>query len=167
MLTPGNVAYATLDGRPGAYNFDHNQELQHWVSATDIRSTARLKIFNVFIKIFQGFLCAIWIHSVTRCSVTRRCCSPTTTPSPTSSWVAGASVTATPTSASQGITNIFYKLTNIFHLIYSQWPRGPPEPQHLPVQARHHGGQLRDLPARPLGPQVAARHHRAGQPLPP
>ena len=59
MLTPGNVAYATLDGRPGAYNFDHNQELQHWVSATDIRSTARLKIFDVFIKIFQGFLCAI------------------------------------------------------------------------------------------------------------
>ena len=59
MLMPGNVAYATLDGRPGAYNFDHNQELQHWVSATDIRSTARLKIFNVFTKIFQGFLCAI------------------------------------------------------------------------------------------------------------
>lgn len=58
-LMPGNVAYATLDGRPGAYNFDHNQELQHWVSATDIRSTARLKIFNVFTKIFQGFLCAI------------------------------------------------------------------------------------------------------------
>ena len=47
MLMPGNVAYATLDGRPGAYNFDHNQELQHWVSATDIRSTARLKIFNI------------------------------------------------------------------------------------------------------------------------
>ena len=59
MLMQGNVAYATLDGRPGAYNFDHNQELQHWVSATDIRSTARLKIFDVFIKIFQGFLCAI------------------------------------------------------------------------------------------------------------
>ena len=59
MLMPGNVAYATLDGRPGAYNFDHNQELQHWVSATDIRSTARLKIFNVLTKIFQGFLCAI------------------------------------------------------------------------------------------------------------
>ena len=36
-LTGGNVAFATLDGRPGAYNFDHNQELQHWVSATDIR----------------------------------------------------------------------------------------------------------------------------------
>ena len=59
IIMPGNVAYATLDGRPGAYNFDHNQELQHWVSATDIRSTARLKIFNVFTKIFQGFLCAI------------------------------------------------------------------------------------------------------------
>ena len=59
MLMAGNVAYATLDGRPGAYNFDHNQELQHWVSATDIRSTVRLKIFDVFIKIFQGFLCAI------------------------------------------------------------------------------------------------------------
>ena len=37
-LTGGNVAFATLDGRPGAFNFDHNQELQHWVSATDIRS---------------------------------------------------------------------------------------------------------------------------------
>ena len=36
-LTGGNVAFATLDGRPGALNFDHNRELQHWVSATDIR----------------------------------------------------------------------------------------------------------------------------------
>ena len=36
-LSGGNVAFATLDGRPGAFNFDHNQELQHWVSATDIR----------------------------------------------------------------------------------------------------------------------------------
>ena len=36
-LTGGNVAFATLDGRPGAFNFDHNRELQNWVSATDIR----------------------------------------------------------------------------------------------------------------------------------
>lgn len=36
-LTGGNVAFATLDDRPGAYNFDHNRELQNWVSATDIR----------------------------------------------------------------------------------------------------------------------------------
>ena len=36
-LSGGNVAFATLDGRPGAYNFDHNRELQYWVSATDIR----------------------------------------------------------------------------------------------------------------------------------
>merc|ERR1719422_643915 len=40
-LTGGNVAFATLDGRPGAYNFDHNRELQHWVSATDIRVSLR------------------------------------------------------------------------------------------------------------------------------
>ena len=26
-LTGGNVAFSTLDGRPGAYNFDHNNEL--------------------------------------------------------------------------------------------------------------------------------------------
>ena len=36
-LTGGNVAFTTLDGRPGAFNFDINRELQHWVSATDIK----------------------------------------------------------------------------------------------------------------------------------
>ena len=46
-LTGGNVAFSTLDGRPGAYNFDHNNELQDWVSATDIRiSLMRLNTFG-------------------------------------------------------------------------------------------------------------------------
>jgi len=46
-LSGGNVAFATLDGRPGAYNFDHNRELQHWVAATDIRiSLMRLNTFG-------------------------------------------------------------------------------------------------------------------------
>ena len=36
-LTGGYVVFRTLDGRPGAFNFYHNKELQHWVSATDIR----------------------------------------------------------------------------------------------------------------------------------
>eukprot|EP00092_Neocalanus_flemingeri_P012243 GFUD01013199.1.p1 GENE.GFUD01013199.1~~GFUD01013199.1.p1 ORF type:complete len:1692 (+),score=371.26 GFUD01013199.1:452-5527(+) len=46
-LSGGNVAFATLDGRPGAYNFDHNRELQYWVSATDIRvSLMRLNTFG-------------------------------------------------------------------------------------------------------------------------
>jgi len=46
-LSGGNVAFATLDGRPGAYNFDHNRELQYWVAATDIRvSLMRLNTFG-------------------------------------------------------------------------------------------------------------------------
>ena len=45
-LTGGNVAFATLDGRPGAYNFDHNQELQHWVSATDIRFISFILLYE-------------------------------------------------------------------------------------------------------------------------
>ena len=41
------MAFSTLDGRPGAYNFDHNNELQDWVSATDIRiSLMRLNTFG-------------------------------------------------------------------------------------------------------------------------
>lgn len=42
----------------------------------------------------------VWTHLVTRCTVTPRCCSPTTTPSASSLWEVDASATATPMSAS-------------------------------------------------------------------
>ncbi|XP_065313132.1 laminin subunit gamma-1-like isoform X2 [Gordionus sp. m RMFG-2023] len=36
-LTGGNIAFSTLEGRPSAFNFEFNPELQEWVTATDIR----------------------------------------------------------------------------------------------------------------------------------
>ena len=51
-LTGGNVAFATLDGRPGAFNFDNNRELQHWVSATDIRLLYLRIRANIILTVF-------------------------------------------------------------------------------------------------------------------
>ncbi|XP_076354065.1 laminin-like protein lam-2 isoform X2 [Tachypleus tridentatus] len=36
-LIGGNVAFSTLEDRPGAYDFENNAPLQDWVTATDIR----------------------------------------------------------------------------------------------------------------------------------
>ncbi|XP_030219656.1 laminin subunit gamma-1 [Gadus morhua] len=46
-LTGGNVAFSTLEGRPGGYTFDKSPVLQEWVTATDIRVTLnRLNTFG-------------------------------------------------------------------------------------------------------------------------
>ena len=45
-LTGANVAFATIEGRPSAYNFEYSPELWQWVSATDIRIS--LKRLNTF-----------------------------------------------------------------------------------------------------------------------
>jgi hypothetical protein len=37
VFSPGNLAFSTLEGRPSAFYFDITPELQHWVSATDIK----------------------------------------------------------------------------------------------------------------------------------
>jgi len=63
-LTGGNVAFSTLEGRPSAYYFDESRELQHWVSATDIKiSLRRLNTFGdeVFgdYKVLQSYYYAI------------------------------------------------------------------------------------------------------------
>ena len=45
-LSGGNVAFSTLEGREGAYDFENNKELQEWVTATDIQ--IRLRELNTF-----------------------------------------------------------------------------------------------------------------------
>ncbi|XP_046413039.1 laminin subunit gamma-1 [Neodiprion fabricii] len=46
-LTGGNVAFSTLEGRPSAYWFETNPELQEWVQASDLRITLdRLNTFG-------------------------------------------------------------------------------------------------------------------------
>ncbi|XP_034753093.1 laminin subunit gamma-3 isoform X2 [Etheostoma cragini] len=46
-LTGGNVAFSTLEGRPGAYNFDQSVVLKEWVTATDLLiSLDRLNTFG-------------------------------------------------------------------------------------------------------------------------
>ncbi|XP_012268511.2 laminin subunit gamma-1 [Athalia rosae] len=46
-LTKGNVAFSTLEGRPSAFFFEANPELQEWVQATDLRITLdRLNTFG-------------------------------------------------------------------------------------------------------------------------
>ena len=63
-LTGANVAFSTLDGRPSAYDFKNNPELQSWVSATDIRiSLKRLNTFGDEVfgdpKVLQSYYYAI------------------------------------------------------------------------------------------------------------
>ncbi|XP_043463177.1 laminin subunit gamma-1 [Leptopilina heterotoma] len=46
-LSKGTVAFSTLEGRPSAYYFETNTELQEWVQATDLRITLdRLNTFG-------------------------------------------------------------------------------------------------------------------------
>ena len=45
-LSGGNVAFSTLEGREGAYDFENSPELQEWVSATDIQ--IRFSRLNTF-----------------------------------------------------------------------------------------------------------------------
>ena len=45
-LSGGNVAFSTLEGREGAYDFENSRDLQEWVSATDIQ--IRLRGLNTF-----------------------------------------------------------------------------------------------------------------------
>ncbi|KAJ8665186.1 hypothetical protein QAD02_006848 [Eretmocerus hayati] len=46
-LSKGTVAFSTLEGRPNAYFFDTNTELQEWVQATELRITLdRLNTFG-------------------------------------------------------------------------------------------------------------------------
>jgi coxsackievirus/adenovirus receptor len=125
-LTGGSVAFSTLEGRPGmdlltthmylassipgAYNFDHNQELQHWVVATDIRSkstSVSSECHNIYLRISLMRLNTFGDEvfgdqKVPPCALPPlpRCCGPTTTESPILWWAGGASVTGTPTSAS-------------------------------------------------------------------
>jgi len=72
-LTGGNIAFSTLEGRPGADNFNYNRELQHWVTATDIRiSLMRLNTFGdeVFMdpKVLESYY-----YGVTHFQVGGRC----------------------------------------------------------------------------------------------
>ena len=46
-LTGGSVAFSTLEGRPNAYNFENDEILKEWVTATDIKITLnRLNTFG-------------------------------------------------------------------------------------------------------------------------
>ncbi|TDG52532.1 hypothetical protein AWZ03_000765 [Drosophila navojoa] len=46
-LRDGEIAFSTLEGRPSGINFERSQELQEWVTATDIRITLdRLNTFG-------------------------------------------------------------------------------------------------------------------------
>ncbi|RNA00650.1 Laminin subunit gamma-1, partial [Brachionus plicatilis] len=46
-LSGGSVAFSTLEGRPNAYDFENNQDLKEWVSATAIKITLnRLNTFG-------------------------------------------------------------------------------------------------------------------------
>jgi laminin gamma 1 len=46
-LTGGSVAFSTLEGRPNAYNFENDESLKEWVTATDIKITLnRLNTFG-------------------------------------------------------------------------------------------------------------------------
>ncbi|XP_051906157.1 laminin subunit gamma-3 [Hippocampus zosterae] len=68
-LTGGDVAFSTLEGRPGAYNFDRSLVLQEWVTATDLLvSLDRLNTFGdeVFkdAKVLRSYFYAISDFSV-------------------------------------------------------------------------------------------------------
>ncbi|XP_029468413.1 laminin subunit gamma-3 isoform X2 [Rhinatrema bivittatum] len=68
-LRGGNVAFSTLEGRPGAYTFDQNRVLQDWVTCTDLLiSLNRLNTFgdDVFrrTKDLQAYFYAISDFSV-------------------------------------------------------------------------------------------------------
>lgn len=46
-LSGGSVAFSTLEGRPNAYDFENNQDLKEWVTATAIKITLnRLNTFG-------------------------------------------------------------------------------------------------------------------------
>ncbi|XP_069465378.1 laminin subunit gamma-3 [Ambystoma mexicanum] len=68
-LSGGNVAFSTLEGRPGAYNFDRSPTLQEWVTSTDLRiSLNRLNTFGDDIfkdkRVLQSYFYAISDFSV-------------------------------------------------------------------------------------------------------
>ncbi|XP_030063676.1 laminin subunit gamma-3 isoform X2 [Microcaecilia unicolor] len=68
-LRGGNVAFSTLEGRPGAYAFDQNRVLQDWVTCTDLLiSLNRLNTFGDDIfkrpKDLQAYFYAISDFSV-------------------------------------------------------------------------------------------------------
>ncbi|KAM8796644.1 laminin subunit gamma-3 [Eudromia elegans] len=63
-LSGGNVAFSTLEGRPGAYDFDGNPALQEWVTVTDLLiSLNRLNTFGDDIfkdpRVLQSYYYAI------------------------------------------------------------------------------------------------------------
>merc|ERR1719367_1831162 len=74
---------------------------QLWTEDPEPSTLITTKNFNIGSQLqISGSPSKILTHSVMRYLEIQRCCSPITTPSPTSLWAAGASVTVTLTSAS-------------------------------------------------------------------
>ncbi|CEF61838.1 Laminin subunit gamma-1 [Strongyloides ratti] len=63
-LTGGNIAFSTLEGRPSSHNFEENEQLQEWVTASEIMiSLNRMNTFGdeVFhdTRVLQSYYYAI------------------------------------------------------------------------------------------------------------
>ncbi|KFO31935.1 Laminin subunit gamma-3 [Fukomys damarensis] len=76
-LSGGNVAFSTLEGRPGAYNFEESPGLQDWVTSTELLvSLDRLNTFGDDIfgdpRVLQSYYYAVSDFSVGGRHLTRQ-----------------------------------------------------------------------------------------------